>query len=127
MLKKLYLIIASLMMAFTLTGCFGPSPEDTAKEYMDAIIADDTERVLATLNLSDNEKIVAKGKFAVIMATAKSNAESHGGFDGYSINDVKIVDNQATMKIKTSYKDGTVEVSDITLVKVEDKWLVEAK
>ena len=58
---------------------------------------------------------------------SQEKAKSHGGFDKYTISDVQTQDNVATLKVKTAYKDGSVDVTDLSLVKVNDQWLVALK
>lgn len=127
MFKSLKVALMSIVMAISLTGCFGGGPEKAASAYMDAAIANDVDKLMTTIHLGDagsTKTEVIKGKLKIGLKLSAEKAQNHGGYDKYTISDVMVKDNLATLKVKTAYKDGTVEVTDLSLEKVNDQWLV---
>lgn len=120
----------SVFFALFAVACSGNSPEKAASAYMDAALANDVDKLMTTIDLSgvnDVEKAAVKGKLAFGLKYSKEKAESRGGVDKYTISDVQTKDNVATLKVKTVYKDGSADVTDLSLVKVNDQWLVALK
>ena len=130
MIKSLKIALMSVFFALFAVACSGNGPEKAASAYMDAALANDVDKLMTTIDLSglnDVEKTAAKGKLAFGLKYSQEKAESRGGFDKYTISDVQTQDNVATLKVKTAYKDGSVDVTDLSLVKVNDQWFVALK
>lgn len=128
MLKSLKLAVVSLFMALFVVACSSSGPENTAKTYLDGLVANDEAKILSVINYDPNKVVesnAAQGKVKMILAQFENSVKKHQGFDKYELSKAAILENQATIKVKMAFKDGTVEVSDLTFEKVNDKWFVK--
>lgn len=129
MLSKFKTLCAGLIMAVTVVACGGGStPEETAKNYIEAVVASDLEAVVATVNIPDESKREdIKGKLGMLIASFQDKIQKNEGFDKYEIKDVVIKDNEATLTVISTFKNGETNSDDLRLIKVDGKWLINLK
>lgn len=128
MLKSFKLALVSLFMALFVVACSGSGPKDAAKTYMDGLVAGDSAKVMSVINYDTTSGVkteAVKGKVAALIKEFSLRADKHGGFSKYELSDEIIMEDQATLKVKLSFKDGSTEVNDLTFQKVNDKWFLK--
>ncbi len=122
------LLTAALLIACSASN----SPEQVAKKYVDAILANDIDGVMQTLEIptdaSKEQHAMVRGKLSMMLADTSSRAIRFGGVKDVSYSKTEYNDEKtrASLVATIHYKkeDAPVKQENIVLAKTEDGWKV---
>jgi hypothetical protein len=117
------------MLALMLCAC-GQSPESTVQDYFDAVAANRVEDAVNFYSLKDvkeNDLTMVKGKLQMIVGEQYSRIEGNGGLASVKAKLVEQKDNEATVEVEISYKNGETSTEQIPLLKESGRWKLYLK
>ncbi|OCG24699.1 hypothetical protein A9G11_03335 [Gilliamella sp. wkB108] len=137
-MKLVIKYISVFLLALVVTACSqdnSSTPEKAAEKFTKAMYDKDMDTVISMIYIPKEEqkdnlvnvKDLLKSKFATIVDKAVEEANSHGGLDKVECSPAEYInDNKTAAKTKVAmiFKDGTKNEGDMSLVKVDGKWLV---
>ena len=109
--KPLIIIVVAVLLVLGITYKIvsdSTSPKSVAKDYINALINKNTNKLYNYLELSGDKTFVTKGQFKKIVENSSLD------IDNYSITDVTYGESKLTAKVKFSYttKSGSSEKND---------------
>lgn len=124
----LMLLTAALLIACSASN----SPEKVAKNYVDAILANDIDGVMQTLEIptdaSKEQHAMIRGKLSMMLADTSSRAIRFGGVKDVSYSKAEYNDDKtrASLVATIRYKkdSSATKRENITLAKTENGWKV---
>lgn len=124
----LMLLTAALLIACSASN----SPEKVAKNYVDAILANDIDSVMQTLEIptdaSKEQHAMIRGKLSMMLADTSSRAIRFGGVKDVSYSKAEYNDDKtrASLVATIRYKkdSSATKRENITLAKTENGWKV---
>lgn len=121
------LIIVGLLVA-----CSGSGPEKMAVKHVEALVAGDIERMMATLHLSEKELKelnTVKGKMSMLVGAASDEIKAAGGAKSIKVVTTEYSDDKknAYVEIKIELGNGDSKTERVNLVQVKDGWKVSIK
>ncbi len=132
-MKKLNILLGLTVVVsiLFLAACDGggsssaSSPSGVVEAYYDSFQSGDYEGMLMLFEGSDSysaDKIKKNAEMLKMGAEAQKKAK--GGIKKFSVieEDINDAGDAATVKIKTVYKNGNEEDSEMDLVKIDGKW-----
>ena len=128
-MKKILSIMTLALVALAFVSCSNNSPEAVVQEYVADLQAGKYEEALDLFyfrkELTDKDK-----QQYISMMTEKWGKEidKKGGITGVDITDVAVAEdgNTATVNYTLKYGDGSTKDQNTSLVKVDDKWKIDA-
>lgn len=122
------LLTAALLIACSASN----SPEKVAQNYVDAVLANDIDGVMKTLEIptdaSKEQHALIRGKLSMMLADNSSRAIRFGGVKdvSYSKAEYNGDKTRASLVATIHYKkeDAPVKQENIALAKTEDGWKV---
>ncbi|WP_178087325.1 DUF4878 domain-containing protein [Pseudomonas sp. C27(2019)] len=125
--------IFMLLTAALLIACSpSNSPEKVAQTYINAVLANDIEGLMATLDIPadtpDEQDTLVRGKLSIMLAETSTRAISFGGVKDVTYSELEYNDakTRATLVATIRYKQDNAPVKreNITLAKTADGWKV---
>lgn len=121
------LIIVGLLVA-----CSGSGPEKMAVKHVEALVAGDIDRMMATLHLSEKELKelnTVKGKMSMLVGAASDEIKAAGGAKSIKVVTTEYSDDKknAYVEIKIELGNGDSKTERVNLVQVKDGWKVSIK
>ncbi len=121
-----------LTAAFLIACSSSNSPEKVAQTYINAVLANDIDALMATLDIPasqhDEQDTLIRGKLSMMLADASARAIRSGGVKDVSYSEPEYNDEKthATMIATIRYKqaDAAVKRENISLSKTADGWKV---
>ena len=133
-MKQIKLFFAMMFVAFVAVACGGDgSPEDAAKNMMEAFATGDSATVMKTIYIDETGedaemKQMISSKIGMMAGMMKEEIEGKGGIK--SIDTANIVYNddesEATLDVTITYGNGEISGPDeMEAVKTKDGWKVK--
>lgn len=135
-MKTVIKFISLCLLLLIMTGCPEnvSTPEQTAKRLVSAIFHYGGSSLYSLLYIENDEQLLSndllKGKIRNISIQRSNATKDRGGIKNVEYSPVEYFDSnkaRASMYIKVTFNDGSVQDMPITLVKVDGKWLVLLK
>ena len=128
-MKKILSFLSLVLVALTFVSCNSNSPEAVVQEYVADLQTGKYEEAIDLFDL--RKELTDKDKQQYIsMRTEKGGKEigEKGGITGVDITDVAVAEdgNTATVNYTLKYGDGSTKDQNTSLVKVDDKWKIDA-
>lgn len=125
----LFLLLTALFLAACSTN---NTPDKAAKNYIDAVLANDVEGVMSTLYIpadaADGHEDLVRGKLTMLLAESSTRAISMGGVKDISYSAAEYNDDKTRAQLIATihYKkeDASVRREYISLVKTDSGWKV---
>lgn len=122
------LLTAALLIACSPSN----SPEKVAETYINAVLANDLESLMATLDIPasshDEQDALVRGKLSIMLAENSTRAISFGGVKDVTYSEPEYNDEKthATLVATIRYKqdDAPTKRENISLAKTADGWKV---
>lgn len=126
-MRKILIILAFFI--FIIAGCGSSSVEKTATDFTQKLYESDTKKVVNMLYLGDEKPSKTDmdfiyGKIDTLLEENNKKAKEKGGFKKAEVIKKDIDKNEASVKIQTTFKDGTTQTHEIDLIKVKNEWKV---
>jgi hypothetical protein len=126
-----FLMLGAVMFLFSCGGAGSSgSPSSTIKEFIHKVEKSDFEGALGCIALEgktlDKD---SKGKLMLLISMAKGELDKKKGMKSMDVITETIAPdgNNATVKMKLTYGDGSTNEEDYKLVKEEGKWKLKMK
>ena len=128
---RLFALIFCLGVFLGFAGCGNAKPEDKAIEITQNLYNGEAKKVVEEIalqgkeDLTDEEKQMLNGKFEVMSASAKQNAQREGGVQEIKVLEVVFDENDSTrarVNIETTFKNGAKAKDRFDLMQVKGKW-----
>lgn len=125
-------LFALLTAAFLIACSANSTPEKAAKNYIDAVLANDIEGVMNTLYIpadaAEGHEDLVRGKLTMLLAETSTRAISMGGVKdiSYSKAEYNADKTRANLVATIHYKkeDAPVKRENIALVKTDNGWKI---
>jgi hypothetical protein len=117
------------MLVLMLCAC-SQSPESTVEAYFDAVADNRVEEAIDFYSLKDVKEsnlTTAKGKLQMIVGEQHARIEKNGGLASVKAKLVEQKDDEATVEVEISYKNGQTKTDRIRLVKESGRWKLHPK
>jgi hypothetical protein len=117
-------ILALISLCALLSAC-AKGPESVVKHYATSVANGDAPEALKDLDPKDAQTMGPKLTMAIGMAA--SQMKEKGGVKSVSTEGVVQNGDIATVKVKTVYGNGTENLGDVQLHKINGEWKVSIK
>ncbi len=128
-MKKILSFLSLVLVALTFVSCNSNSPEAVVQEYVADLQAGKYEEAIDLFYFKKNLTDADKQQYVSMMKDKwGKEIEKKGGITGVDITDVAVAEdgNTATVNYTLRYGDGTTKDQHTGLVKVDDKWKMDA-
>lgn len=135
---KLFVKLFSVFLfSLIVTACSqDKSPEKTAEIFLKAGYSGDVDAVMDLLYIPDSKKdnketeikMLVKSKLQESLTRTAKKTEERGGIAKIVCSSTEYLNDDKTLaKVKASvvFNDGSKDDSDVSLIKVDNKWLVK--
>ncbi|MDR2208629.1 MAG: DUF4878 domain-containing protein [Azoarcus sp.] len=123
-----FLTLFGAVFAFTLlSACSSQGPEDVARDYIEAVADNRTEKAIEYLELGGikgNDLTAIKTKMQAGLGLQHAAMKEKGGLKSVSPKLVKQEGDTADVEVELKYKNGETETENFTLTKKSGKWKV---
>lgn len=126
------MILLGMAVIFSSCGSGGGStPADAARHIMKLMQKGDYEGVVDHMHLQvkEGEDIEAQKEMLVALMEEKAgkSMDEKGGLESYEVLEEEISDDgtSASVKVKSTYGDGSEDTQDMDFVKEDGNWLME--
>lgn len=122
-----------LLTATFLLACSANStPEKAAKNYIDAVLANDIDGLISTLYIpadaDEGQETLVRGKLTMLLAETSTRTISMGGVKDVSYSKTEYNDDQtrANLVVTIHYKkeNASVRRENVSLIKTDKGWKV---
>lgn len=121
--------------AVFLAACGSNEPKDVALSFEKAMIDGDVKKVMSQLYLvkkgdtplTDADKQAIEGKLMMMTGEVKNKTQARGGFDKVEFVEETVGENEAQVKVRLHFKDGSTSDDKVYLIKNDGKWQVNLK
>lgn len=132
---RLAKLVFIALCAVFLAACGSNEPKDVALSFEKAMIDGDVKKVMSQLYLAkngdkpltDTDKQALEGKLMMMTGEAKRQADARGGFDKVEFVEETVGENEAQVKMRIHFKDGSTSDDKVSLIKNDGKWKVNLK
>lgn len=126
-MKKILTILT--FFTFILIGCSGSSAEKTAVDFTQKLYTSNTKTVVDMLYLGDEKPTKADMDFVFqkidsVLEQNKAKAKERGGFKKADVIEKEINENFASIRVQTTFKDGSTQADTMDLIKINNKWKI---
>ena len=126
-MKKILIILT--FFTFILIGCGGSSAEKTAVDFTQKLYTSNTKTVVDMLYLGDEKPSKADMDFVFqkidsVLEQNKAKAKKRGGFKKTDVIEKEIDGNTASIRVQTTFKDGSTQADTMDLIKINNKWKI---
>ena len=126
-MKKILTILT--FFTFILIGCGGSSAEKTAVDFTQTLYTSNTKPVVDMLYLGDEKPSKADMDFVFqkidsVLEQNKAKAKERGGFKKADVIKKDIDGNTASIRVQTTFKDGSTQADTMDLIKINNKWKI---
>ena len=128
-MKKILSFLSLVLVALTFVSCNSNSPEAVVQEYVADLQTGKYEEAIDLFYFKRNLTDADKQQYVSMMKDKwGKEIEKKGGITGVEITNVSVAEdgNSANVKYILKYGDGTSKDQDSKLVKVDDKWKIDA-
>lgn len=128
-MKKILSFLSLALVALAFVSCNSNSPEAVVQEYVADLQAGKYEEAIDLFYFKKNLTDADKQQYVSMMKDKwGKEIEKKGGITGVDITDVAVAEdgNTATVNYTLRYGDGTTKDQHTGLVKVDDKWKMDA-
>lgn len=134
-MKKILFVAVMCLFAVMFSGCGGAkTPKDVAEKSIKCLKNKDYKGYVELVSLKDEAKMSSeevkksREQMAVLLESKiSSEVDKKGGIDSYVIGEETIDEDEAKVKAKIKYGDGSEKESTIKLKKNEDgDWKIDA-
>ena len=128
-MKQILSFLSLALVALAFVSCNSNSPEAVVQEYVADLQAGKYEEAIALFYFKKNLTDADKQQYVSMMKDKwGKEIEKKGGITGVDITDVAVAEdgNTATVNYTLRYGDGTTKDQHTGLVKVDDKWKMDA-
>lgn len=122
-MKKLLLNSFFFIIAVIYFGCGSAnSPADVTKEFLHKVEKGDN----GAINLMHSQivSMMGKEKLEQGLKDESEKMKKKGGIDNIEILEDKTSENEATLKVKVNYKDGSSKTEKMNLIKESGDWKI---
>ncbi|MCR5312187.1 MAG: DUF4878 domain-containing protein [Bacteroidaceae bacterium] len=127
-MKKIIFLAISMCM-FLLTGCTKQSPSSVVEKFIVSMKEDKYVEAMEMMQFSESVSDEEKEEWTGLMETKMSESLAEkGGIESYEIVSEEIFDDGKAAHVVYSivYGNGETGEETVSLVKQEDKWLIES-
>lgn len=126
-MKKILTILT--FFTFVLIGCGDSSAEKTAVDFTQKLYTSNTKTVVDMLYLGDEKPSKADMDFVFqkidsVLEQNKAKAKKRGGFKKADVIEKEIDENLASIRVQTTFKDGSTQADTMDLIKINNKWKI---
>ena len=128
-MKKILSFLSLVLVALTFVSCNSNSPEAVVQEYVADLQAGKYEEAIDLFYFKKNLTDADKQQYVSMMKDKwDKEIEKKGGITGVEITNVSVAEdgNSANVNYTLRYGDGTTKDQHTGLVKVDDKWKMDA-
>lgn len=132
---RLAKLVFIALCAVFLAACGSNEPKDVALSFEKAMIDGDVKKVMSQLYLvkkgdtplTDADKQAIEGKLMMMTGEVKNKTQARGGFDKVEFIEETVGENEAQVKVRLHFKDGSTSDDKVYLIKNDGKWQVNLK
>lgn len=132
---RLAKLVFIALCAVFLAACGSNEPKDVALSFEKAMIDGDVKKVMSQLYLvkkgdtplTDADKQAIEGKLMMMTGEVKNKTQARGGFDKVEFVEETVGENEAQVKVRLHFKDGSTSDDKVYLIKNDGKWQVNLK
>ena len=128
-MKKILSFLSLVLVALTFVSCNSNSPEAVVQEYVADLQTGKYEEAIDLFYFKKNLTDADKQQYVSMMKDKwGKEIEKKGGITGVEITNVSVAEdgNSANVNYTLRYGDGTTKDQHTGLVKVDDKWKMDA-
>lgn len=122
-MQHLFKLVLASFLALLLSAC-GRGPDSTAIDYIRAVADGNHD---AAISMIDPDKLdMEKGKIKAALRMQKDTFDTMGGIKNIAVDNEKTEGERAVVAVKVKFGNGTSEIFNVALKKIDGKWKVSS-